>query len=140
MDNITLYLFDELGLYEGTEERNPMTRMPERFALEAPPALEDGQFAVWSGSSWQVVDEVPEMPASIEVPPQVTMRQARLALLGQVAPAIATLESPHRERAEIEWEFSSEVYRDRPLVAMLGPKLGLTAAELDQLFITAKGL
>lgn len=79
------------------------------------------------------------------VPASVTMRQARLALLGagllgQVAAAIATLESPHREQAEIEWEFSSEVYRNRPLVTMLGPKLGLTSRQLDQLFVAAADL
>jgi hypothetical protein len=99
-------------------------------------------------------DATPEEVAEIEaraseqvppVPNSVTMRQARLALLGagllgQVSTAIASLSSPHREQAEIEWEFSSDVYRDRPLVAMLGPQLGLTNEQLDQLFITAATL
>ncbi len=87
----------------------------------------------------------PAAPVPAVVPRQVTMRQARLALLGagvlgNVAGAIDELESPHREAAQIEWEFSSTVDRDRPLVTMLGPKLGFTVEQLDQLFVTAASL
>ena len=79
------------------------------------------------------------------VPHEVTMRQARLALLGigalaRVAPAIEALEGDEREIARIEWEFSSTVVRDRQLVVMLGQALGLDSDALDQLFITAAGL
>lgn len=142
---IIVYLLDAQGQHVDTQTIDPMGRMPEHFTLEVPPALAGGQYAQWNGSAWLVLEKLPEVPKSIEIPHQVTMRQARLALLeqgllSQVAPAIATLDSPNRERAEIEWEFSSEVYRDRPLVAMLGPKLGMTAAQLDQLFIIAAGL
>ena len=145
MDFIIVYLLDAQGAHIDTQSIDPMGRMPEHFTFEVPPALAEGQHAQWNGSTWLVLDQIPEVPILVEVPSQVTMRQARLALLQQgllskVAPAIATLDSENRERAEIEWEFSSEVYRDRPLVAMLGPKLGMTAAELDQLFIIAAGL
>lgn len=89
-----------------------------------------------------------ERPA---VPEKVTMRQARLALmktldvdgtplLGKVAGAIASLPSPDKEVAEIEWEFSSEVFRHRSLVAALGALLGLTPEALDDLFILAQTL
>jgi hypothetical protein len=79
------------------------------------------------------------------VPAQVTMRQARLALLeigklDAVAPAIETLPSPQKEKARIEWEFSSVVERNRTLVQMLAPALGLTDAQLDALFIHAATL
>jgi hypothetical protein len=79
------------------------------------------------------------------VPEQVTMRQARLALLSagllsQVDPAIESLDSPEQETARIEWDYSSAVSRHRPLVVMLGQKLGLDDEALDQLFITAAGL
>jgi len=79
------------------------------------------------------------------VPQQVTMRQARLALLqagllARVDPAIESLDSPERETARIEWDYSSSVVRSRPLVVMLGEALGLDDAGLDQLFITAAGL
>lgn len=75
----------------------------------------------------------------------VTMRQARLALLaagvlGDVAPALAALPSPHRDAAEIEWEYASEVRRDAPLIAALGGALGLTEDQIDDLFEAASAL
>jgi len=81
----------------------------------------------------------------VPVPKAVTMRQARLALLGagmldDVEAAIASLPSPHKEAAKIEWEYSQEVQRHNGFVAQLGPALGLDDAALDALFVAAKGL
>lgn len=79
------------------------------------------------------------------VPRAVTMRQARLALLGagflsQVEDAINSMPEPHRSAAKITWEFSGEVQRHNGLVSQLGPALGLTEKQLDQLFIQASKL
>lgn len=79
------------------------------------------------------------------VPSTVTMRQARLALLqagklAQVEVAIQALPSPQKEAALIEWDYSSEVHRNRQFVQMLGAAIGLSSAELDALFVTAAGL
>jgi hypothetical protein len=76
------------------------------------------------------------------VPAKVTMRQARLALLAGgylpgVAAAIASLPSPQKEEATIEWEYSQTVERQRPFVLLLGGAIGLTAAQLDALFVAA---
>lgn len=72
----------------------------------------------------------------------VTMRQARLALLaagklGQIDAAIDSLPSPQKEAARIEWEYSQEVHRQKPLVLDLAPLLGLDDAALDALFVAA---
>jgi hypothetical protein len=79
------------------------------------------------------------------VPQEVSMRQARLALLsggvlGQVDAAIESLPSPDREAARIEWDYSSVVARFSPLVVMMGAALGLDDDALDDLFITAARL
>ena len=102
-----------------------------------------------------VRDATPEELAEIEaraqdatqptVPQEVSMRQARLALLGrgvlgQVDAAIDSLPSPDSEAARIEWDYSSVVARNSPLVTMMGAALGLEAAALDELFITAARL
>lgn len=76
------------------------------------------------------------------VPAIVSMRQARLALLSagllaNVDAAIAALPSPQREAAQIDWEYATEVRRASPLIAALGPALGLTDAQIDALFIAA---
>jgi hypothetical protein len=81
----------------------------------------------------------------ITVPKTVTMRQARLALLGagllnSVNTAINGLTSPQKEAAQIEWEYSQEVHRDKELVGMLAPILGLSDAQIDALFIAAVAL
>jgi hypothetical protein len=79
------------------------------------------------------------------VPKAVTMRQARLALLGagllgQVEDALNSMPEPHKSAAKITWEFSGEVQRYNGLVSQLGPALGLTEEQLDQLFIQASKL
>lgn len=85
-------------------------------------------------------------PAAAPVVPQVvTMRQARLALnaaglLSMVNSTIANLTGPTGDAARIEWEFSSTVERHKPLVVALTPSLGLTDAQIDELFITAATL
>lgn len=80
-----------------------------------------------------------------EVPMAVTMRQARVALLqaGLLEPinaAIAAMTGLDGDAARVTWEFSSEVRRDNPLIGQLSTSLGLTSAQLDQLFITAATL
>lgn len=79
------------------------------------------------------------------VPQIVTMRQARLALLGaglleQVDAAINALTEPDKTAARIEWDYSSEVHRSKPFVQMLGAALGLTSQDLDNLFTQAAQL
>lgn len=79
------------------------------------------------------------------VPKEVTMRQARLALLGAdllpgVTAAINALSSPQKEAAQIEWEYSQVVERNRGFVLLLGAALGLTELQLDNLFTVAATL
>lgn len=87
----------------------------------------------------------PYVPKPVPLPSAVTMRQARLALLGagllpSVDAAIASMPSPQREAAKIEWEYSQEVQRHNGFVSVLGPMLGLTGAQIDALFIGAAAL
>ena len=75
----------------------------------------------------------------VAVPEVVTMRQARLALLGagllaQVNTAVANMPGAEGDAARIEWEYAQEVRRDSPLVAALSAAFGWTSAQLDDLF------
>ncbi len=86
----------------------------------------------------------PPSPA-LPVPEAVQMAQARLALLGAgklsaVDAALNALPSPQREAAKIEWKYRANVRRDSPLVLALGPALGLTDGDIDNLFIQASTL
>lgn len=79
------------------------------------------------------------------VPQQVTMRQARLALLGAgllagVDAAINSLPEPDKSAAKIEWEYAAVVQRSSGLVPAMGAALGMTEAQLDALFVEAARL
>ena len=80
-----------------------------------------------------------------QVPFSVTMRQARLALLGAnklvaITSAIESLPEPTKSGAKITWEYSTEVQRYNGLVSQLAPVLGISDAEIDALFIAASKL
>ena len=80
------------------------------------------------------------------VPYSVTRRQARQALLlagklAQVQPAIdAIANATQRAMVQIEWDDSLHFERDRPALLALSAALGMTAQELDALFVTAAAL
>lgn len=84
-------------------------------------------------------------PVIIPIPQEITMRQARLALLdidllANVQTAINTLPEPDKTKAQIEWEYSNALQRSNPFVTTLGTALGLSSDDIDNLFITASRL
>ena len=84
---------------------------------------------------------VPPPPPPVMIPQSITMRQARLALLGaslldDVDAAIAAIPDPvQRKAAEIEWEYATVIERNSSLVTVLSAQLGLDAATMDNLFL-----
>ena len=96
---------------------------------------------------WVAEGNTPEPadPPPVPVITSVTMRQARMALLQQglltqVNDAVASMPGAQGEAVRIEWEFSSTVERNRPLVQSLSASLGLTSQQLDDLFAIAATL
>lgn len=91
-----------------------------------------------------VLSPEPEPPVleSTPVPiTQVTMRQARLALLAadllsSVEAAIATSE----KSIQIEWGFSTVIHRNSPLVLSIASSLSLKEEDVDNLFQQASNL
>lgn len=108
---------------------------PEEF-ITAPEDFDDAHFG-----DYIVTDGV----LSIAVPQSVTMRQARLALLGagllsSVDAAIAGMAEPDKTVAQITWEFAATVDRQFGMVPTLAAALGMTEAQIDALFIAAAQL
>jgi len=87
----------------------------------------------------------PPPPPEPPTPTVVSMRQARLALLGagllsSVNAAIAAMAGVEGEAARIEWEYAQEVRRDSALVAGMAGALSLTEEQLDALFLMGASL
>lgn len=100
--------------------------------------------AAVAGEFGTIAEYVPPIEVK-HIPTQVTMRQARLALLyaGLLTPvnaAIASMPGAEGDAARIEWEFAKDVDRSKPLVAAMATALNLDGAALDALFEAAAAL
>jgi hypothetical protein len=130
---------------EITPTQKPAINALLQAVYERKPLMQDGDPV----QVWEVVDFTEaELAVKLEARRAlmvVTMRQARLALLQQgllasIQPAIDALDEPHRSGANIEWEYSQEVERNRSFVELLSQALGLTDDDLDALFELAATL
>lgn len=88
------------------------------------------------------LEPVPDKVVTGNVPQEVSMRQAKLALLQfgilqQVNTAIASMPGVQGEAARIEWEYATAVKRSAPLVTQIAGAFGLSDEQLDNLFILA---
>lgn len=75
------------------------------------------------------------------VPYKISIRQAKLALLGaglldDIENAIASAD----RSVQISWEYATEFERDNPLILYFQSRLNLSKEQVDNLFIQAKGL
>ena len=87
----------------------------------------------------------PEPPPEVIIPQHVTARQAQLALLDaglldDVDAIIEALPANVRAQVRIEWGRSTHVERGSQVTQMVATALGLTAAQVDDLFVAAAGL
>lgn len=102
--------------------------------VEAELSFMQSQYQEWQ---YRQAEDLPVLPV---VPASITMRQARLALHSQglyaaVGAAIDALPDPPKTAAIIEWEYSNEVQRRNGFVSSIAPILGLTEAQIDDLFL-----
>ena len=100
----------------------------------------DGVLGVYLQADWETMRE-DEMHARNPVPQQVTMRQARLALLGAGLLDDVEMVIAAAGRAEqLEWEYAAVVDRSGPIVAAVQQQESLTDAQIDDLFREAAKL
>lgn len=105
--------------------------VPEAWHASVIPPTEAPRW--WSGVP--VAPPVPEPPA---VPVSISPLQARRALLaaGLLDDVEAALAEAPRE-TQLAWEYAVEVRRDDPMLFSVAAALGLTAGQVDALFLAA---
>lgn len=123
------------------ESRYP-TDVPEFFGTCPDDAgtQVDGVLGVYLQADWETM-RADEMRARNPVPQQVTMRQARLALLnaGLLDDVEVVIAAAGRE-AQLEWEYASVVERSNPAIAIVQQQQGVTDEQIDDLFREAAKL
>ena len=123
------------------ESRYP-TEVPEFFGTcpEDADTQVDGVLGVYLQADWETM-RADEMWARNPVPQQVTMRQARLALLkaGLLDDVEMVIANAGRE-AQLEWEYAAVAERSNPAVAIVQQQQALTDAQIDDLFREAAKL
>ena len=123
------------------ESRYP-TDVPEFFGTcpDDADTQVDGVLGVYVQADWETMRE-DEKCARNPVPQQVTMRQARLALLsaGLLDDVEMVIAAAGRE-AQLEWEYAAAVDRSNPAVAIVQQQNALTDAQIDDLFREAAKL
>lgn len=79
--------------------------------------------------------------AANAVPRSVSMRQARLALHGAgLLDDVEALIAQQPTAVQIEWNYATDVHRNRDLVLSLGAALQLSDAQIDALFVQARAI
>ena len=118
------------------------TDVPEFFGTcpEGADTKVDGVLGVYLQADWEQMRE-DEMRARNPVPQQVTMRQARLALLSAgLLDDVEMVIAAAGRAAQLEWESAAVVERSTPAVAAVQQQHGLTDAQIDDLFREAAKL
>lgn len=100
----------------------------------------DGVLGVYLQADWGTMRD-DEMRARNPVPQQVTMRQARLALLSAgLLDDVEVVIAAAGRAAQLEWEYAAVVDRSSPAVAIVQQQQGMTDAQIDDLFREAEKL
>lgn len=132
--------FDTDADYAAWVLRRAIASWREQYAGSTPEGALQAARLAYNASITPADSETPAVPL------EVTARQARLALLGAgmdgaVDAAINAMPAgPQKRAAQITWEYSLTVQRYNPLITQMAAALNLTPQQIDQLFITAKGL
>ncbi len=118
------------------------TDVPEFFGTcpEDADTQVDGVLGVYLQADWETL-WADEMRARNPVPQQVTMRQARLALLSAgLLDDVEMVITAAGRAGQLEWEYAAMVERSNPAVAIVQQQKALTDAQIDDLFREAAKL
>lgn len=133
------YAYNNNGVLQDVVMTHPSVIFPFGYAdqfIEVPDDAQNGW--LWDGvnATEPVIENL-----QAQVPQQVSMRQARLALLdaGLLDDVEAIITAAGRA-AQIEWEYAATVDRNHPVIAVVQQQQDMTDSQIDALFISAAAL
>ena len=111
------------------------------------PTLKELAAGVLKDERDSIIDNSEEMKDRLRefrddgIPYKISIRQAKLALLGaglldDIENAMASAD----RSVQISWEYATEFERDNPIILYFQSQLNLSKEQVDNLFISAKGL
>jgi hypothetical protein len=121
-------------------EYNEATQMVERREYVDLPTLRFVyEYYIRDLTEQELLDRIPKPPE------RCTPRQFRLALVESsidiegINTMIGAIENEvDRKKAQIEWEYATEIYRYHPLIVSFGQLLSMSESEIDAIFQLAK--
>lgn len=139
-----LYQIGNNGYFEGSlqypDDPDDIFGIPYGTTKQAPPDLDEGEYAVWTGSGWSktTVPPAPVVP-QVVVPQSVSKYQAKMALLefGLFEQVESFVQQSTDLALKIAWNDASNFYRDNAFIASLAVQFNLTDQQVDDLFIAA---
>jgi hypothetical protein len=139
------FAFDAWGWYAGAVPDGTARSVDVAPDNTSTAGTEGELRANWSGTAWveRPYTAPGAAPITSPVPQTVTRRQAKAALIlagkvDAVEAALAAIPDPlARSLAQNEWDESLQFERQRPLLVQLAAAIGLTDADLDELFRAA---
>ena len=96
--------------------------------------------------TFEVIDKTEEQLRAERTPEKITARQLRSSLiltginLSVIDSIIATLPQPQRDLAQVDWEYSTNFYRNNTMINQIAGALKLTAEQVDEIFILGANL
>ena len=121
------------------EDEYSVIRIADNACIPPDPLNKDYQdYLVWLDDG---NEPLPPDVQPVLIPDSISMRQARLALLGAgLLDDVNASISSMTQSVQIEWEYATSVGRQSNLVVGLASQLGLTEAQIDDLFTQAATL
>ena len=146
----TILVKDERVVWLHTDYRDELKSGMIQIAEEVPEPENNGMDADlrFDGNKFYYVytEKIPEVipdeqPLPKQVPEKITARQLKSALilsglsLSTIDSIIRTLPHPQQDLAMVDWEYSTNFYRNNTMINQIAGALKLTSQKVDEIFI-----
>ena len=131
---INVCIIDKNGIYQSAREIGEFDTWGDNELFGVHPPV-GGGIQKWNGNQWEVLSEYPrDVPQTI-TPLQAKLKLLDMGLLDEVEAMVAT-----DRKIQLYWSEALEIKRDHATLLAMATALGLSDAQLDEMFIEASKL